>query len=99
MWEAPGTMYPENLTAWMKGASQSVYGKPQGKGMVNLVTVNWRKAVETPGPKGHTTSKRHSSFAALSFVVWSGDSASLRTLVNVNQAELGKPDGPRPQGR
>jgi hypothetical protein len=44
-------MYPENLTARMKGASQGVYGKPQGKGMINLVTVNWRKAVETPGPK------------------------------------------------
>jgi hypothetical protein len=91
-------MYPENLTARTKGASQGVYGKPQGKGMINLVTVNWRKAVETPGPKWHTACKRHSSFAALSFVVRSGDSASLRTLMNVNQAELVKPDGPHPQG-
>ena len=76
-----GDNVPTGVAINSMWASQDTYEKPQGELLINLVTIKWRKTVDTPWPKWQVVRKWCFNFIISMLVVRPGNRESLRVSI------------------
>ncbi len=87
----PGQRSPTTNHEVARALAREVHGKPWGKGVVNLVNFNKRNVVDALEPKWCAAGWWGYSHPTLSSFGQPGNSAFLKTSLNVDGWERGKP--------